>query len=72
MLIGPNGKEHESLINKIYNTQRQVYACEYDGKPIKAWFLKLKLKRLQRKEDKMLYIDYKKRQKEKKKCQKKD
>lgn len=60
MFIGPNGAEHEKLINKIYNTQRQIYACEYDGKPVKVWFLKLKLKRLKKKEDKMFYMEHRK------------
>ena len=32
MIIGPKGKEHERLINDIYVTRRNMYACEYCGK----------------------------------------
>lgn len=63
MFIGPNGAEHEKLINDIYHLQRRIYSCEYDGKTIKAWFLKQRLKRLKKKENKLFYADHRKSKK---------
>lgn len=54
MLNESNGKEHERLINDIYVTRRSMYACEYDGKPLKALWYKWRLKRLEKKEEKMM------------------
>ena len=49
MIVGTKGAEIEKLLNELYNTERKMFACQYDCKQLKYLWYRRKCEKLKKK-----------------------